>query len=372
MIMPKKVCMDRKSCVSKKAAIRLRIERAKRSLLLARLNKAMLSPQEYEISRKEINDRISIHSKQMKSLEEKARENKNPAKSRNLFLAIAIAVVLILAASFIPLGGSPPAGLVVYDIVRLQPQPSVYTFDSSGEIPLELSEGTNGISISGAYTGDSDSKIYLIVKDRTLDIGTVSAGQRFESLCNEACYFERPPGAKVSLKVDMPDGGLLRISTLTERSSSLIEFDLDPKKVELTLKRLGPHVQTFTLHNPRDDNITVLLDLKGPLARYITLQRSLIRLNSTAKQETYSISIPDSETADTLEAILTVRYVPEGPYTGELPTEDHKIIVHLSSDLEMMSPPSGGGILLKALIIVLGLSAVLFTCYYIISRKNKV
>ncbi len=311
---------------------------------------------------------IQEYSDLERSYENKAAKLEQKIQKSNhvIILCALFAVVLV---GFLLFNQTGITGNIVFSTITREADTSGISFNTSTNytwVPNEKGR-LNGMAISGEYRGDGPLRIYLDLKDGSRLIYAAESPSDFESECGNACYLHDNSQEEYIIRVEMQDGGKLKLDSIISMVSKLEEFLLSPKNVTIHLEENRFIRNKFGIYNSRKNNFSVVIYAEGSLTEYLTLNSSFEEFKETdeARYISYDIDLPFDIDSGTYEQRIVVRYVPDGPFKGETPKEVHLIQVNVLG--EEKASPFRVNYLHAALIMLVII--MLFNIIFFIKRK---
>jgi hypothetical protein len=173
------------------------------------------------------------------------------------------------------------------------------------------------------------------------------------------------------LGVEMSSGDKLYLDEINYLFSKFNEFTIDPKKVEYNLSDNRFIKGKISIFNPKLNNFSVVIYSEGELTDYLKLYSSFESFSEEdeGKFVRYDLDLPLNIKSGVYKEKIIVRYVPKGEFKGQVPFEEHEIVVNVkdSDDSIKLSPFRINFVLIFILLFILGGNAVFFLAR---SRNN--
>ncbi|MDO8481270.1 MAG: hypothetical protein Q7S65_05685 [Nanoarchaeota archaeon] len=205
----------------------------------------------------------------------------------------------------------------------------------------------NGVFVTGTYTGEGPARLYL-----EWDEGGASASKlifaadaptRFEQQCVATCRLEGAKGP-FRIRAELPSEATLDIVRIEHLTAQLSEFAITPNSANVTFD--GTYLSgAFTVSNLRGGSMALAVAGEGAMTPFLTLDSSLLLLSpGESRNVTYSIdflnanpNVKTKRASGELEQRISVRLLPEGSFTGELPKEEY-VLTLLPPPLSQIAP----------------------------------
>ncbi len=271
-----------------------------------------------------------IYLEKINKLREKIDHLEGQKKKKGIAIS-AIAILFIIAISFIAFNPEH-TGNAIFSITKTSSLTDEMIFNESASFVINSSEigRLNTIALSGKFEGEGELRIYLNSENgRKLIYGTFGSSD-FNGECGSACYISEPDKYH-NISIEMGKGDHLRISKIDYMISELSQFEISPKNITVELKE-NRHVSgKISIYNSRRQNFSIAIFAEGEIAKYTTLYSSQEHFfsNESSKEIRYDIEMPYKIEAGKHSGKILVKYLPDGKFTGEVPTEEHTIMVNV-------------------------------------------
>jgi hypothetical protein len=273
----------------------------------------------------------------------KKSENKVPAKHKvplehaHVKTITAYLILLVLALTCISaLAFMSPSfiGYVTFSESVVSAEPETISMASSGKVQIKTDlDNINSIMLSGKLFGigtaavflEKDGKDYLAYYFK----GDASDTITFTNMCYDTCHIEDLPKLN-TLRFEL-DNMMIDINNIKYTYSRIIDFELQPRTIEINYKTDPAKIITLTLTNNELTDYKVLLYIDGPLSSSFSWQGSLVHMTKDMPEKNISMTVklPSNLPEGEYPHKVTARYIPPDTYDfiGESPVAESFITV---------------------------------------------
>jgi hypothetical protein len=212
-------------------------------------------------------------------------------------------------------------------------QDLIFNASSNYSIAPPTAGSLTSLKLSGEYAGKGRLVIYLDTGNNSYLVLAKENATRFESECGGACTLNENAD-NYTLRISMPESGVLRLRSITPIVSHLQEFTLEPANRTFKASPGGDISGSINIENKMGERLALAIYGEGNLTPYLTLNASYLLLDQgTAANIAYSIDLPESMKEGLYTEKIIVRYLPGETFTGAVPIEAHMINVIVPSPL---------------------------------------
>lgn len=200
------------------------------------------------------------------------------------------------------------------------------------EISTEL-DNINSVMLSGTVYGRGKAAVFLVGPETEHLVyyfeGDARGGYEFTDMCYGSCHVEGLEKDNV-LRLEL-EGTRVDISQIKYIYSRIIDFELEPRSIEIDYDDSPASIINLKLTNREKTDYTVLLYIDGPLSGSFAWQGSLIHMTSEEPEKNIPITVRLPSNLEPGEYVhkITARYVPPGThdFVGESPVAESFVTV---------------------------------------------
>jgi hypothetical protein len=230
--------------------------------------------------------------------------------------------------------GVETTGFVTFSESVSSSEQESFSVFSSKEVQISTDlDNINSMMLSGTVYGEGKAAVFLVTPEKNYLAyyfeGDATRGVNFTNMCYDTCHLENL-GQDNTLLFDL-EGMRVDIDKITYLYSRLIDFDLEPRTIEIDYNKEPAKVIDIRLTNRELADYTVLLYIDGPLSSSFSWQGSLIHMTPEESEKTVPITVklPSNLPKGEYTHKITARYVPPGTYdfVGESPVAESFVVV---------------------------------------------
>lgn len=350
-----------------KEKIKKRIEELTRNINLAQRYKQELRKRKRKLDEKLRNKEISLESYKKKLgnwtknysywdiinyynyynnyctyLKNKYEEKLKFIRIKSIATITIILTVLLLSTSLI-VKQSNITGLVIFTETKEITKEQGITINKSYQLNLNTASIPEiiGVRLSGKIIGKGEVEIYLKNKNKTyLVYKKINRNKTtlFKDKCIETCNLEKPIRGNITLIFKINKSKLV-IDKIKYIEFNLLNFELIPKEIKENFVPGKVIRYNISITNKENKKITLAIYQEGELARYITLEKSLITLGKGTKKIGITINMPlRFNNSGTHKSKIIARYIPKGEFTGETPKDESTIRLFVPYEGALIKP----------------------------------
>jgi hypothetical protein len=250
----------------------------------------------------------------------------------NCFLIFVIAAIGIYALFHL----SPEVtGMITFSESFIETEAGGFSVLESGTVKINTDlDDINSIMLSGAVYGKGKAAVFLVKQDKKhlayYFEGDAGKGLNFSDMCYDTCHMDGL--SKENTLLFELEGTRIDINQIKYTYNRIIDFDLEPRSLEIDYRQEPVKVIDLTLTNKELTDYTVLLYIDGPLSDSFSWQGSLVHMTAEEPEKIISITmiLPDNLPKGTYTHQMTARYVPPDThdFVGESPVAESFITIH--------------------------------------------